>query len=177
MSLEGNGEEWFSSQPGTGLIYRLIGEAGESRNRDERIRSILALGETGDPRAVRILVECCSDGDMEIRGHAVKALRKLRSCRAVPALLGRLGDRNEQRSTRQHAAIALGEIRSYSAMEGLRNVLTDDTVDPAVRSFVARIVGKACARSRTKRTRRGEALRSPGEWTGPHDISGYRLKV
>jgi HEAT repeats len=177
MSLEGQGEEWFSSRPGTGLIYRLIGEARDSRGRDERIRSIIALGETGDPRAVRVLVECCSDGDMEVRGHAVKALRKLRSCRAVPALLERLGDRHEQRFIRQHAAIALGEIRGYSAMEGLRRVMADETEDPAIRSFIAKIVGRACAGSRTKRIRKGEALRSPGDLTGPQETAGYRLKV
>ncbi len=177
MSLEGKGEEWFSSQPGTGLIYRLIGEARDSPGRDERIRSIIALGETGDPRAVRVLVECCGDSDSEVRGHAVKALRKLRSCRAVPALLERLADTGELQVTRQHAAIALGEIRSYSATEGLRKVLSNEREDPDIRSLVAKILGRVCAGSRTKRLRKGDSLRSPGDLCGRKETAGCELKA
>ncbi|MDD1718017.1 MAG: hypothetical protein LUO88_02965, partial [Methanoregulaceae archaeon] len=65
---------------------------------------------------------------------------------------------------------------SYSAIEGLRNVLADGTEDPAIRSFVAKIVGRACAGSRTKRIRK-DALHSPGDLAGPQETAGYRLKV
>ncbi len=177
MNLEGEREEWFSSRPGRGLVYRLIEEATASRDRDARIRSIIALGETGDPRAVRALVDSCADQDPEVREHAVKALRKLRSCRAVPVLLERLGDRKELAGTRRHAAVALGEIGSYSAVEGLRGVLADSRQDPELRSFIANVLGKACARSRARRVKRREGKRGVPDMSGQYDAPSSRLNA
>ncbi len=66
-----------------------------------------------------------------------RLLLKLKSGRAVDVLIERLKDKNEQLATRQHAAAALAAVRSYSAIEGLRDMYADTDEDPALRSFVA----------------------------------------
>jgi HEAT repeat protein len=82
-------------------------------------------------------MDCCGDTDSLIRMHATEALFKLRSGRAVRVLIERLKDRREQMKTREKAAAALAAIRSYSAIEGLRNLYSDTDEDPGLRSFVA----------------------------------------
>ena len=125
ICMEESTGEWFSALPCTGRIYRLIEEAGDATNTQNRLSAMNILGESGDPRAVRPLAACCSDPDPVIRLHATEALRKLRSGRAVDALVMRLKDKNEQPLTRQRAADALASIRSYSAIEGLNDCSLD----------------------------------------------------
>jgi HEAT repeat protein len=137
MIAERSGDEWFSSLPKTGGIYRLINGTMSDRSQDERISSVIALGESADPRAVRPLMDCCGDTDALIRQHATDALFKLRSGRAVRVLIERLKDKREHLVTRERAAAALAAIRSYSAIEGLRDLYSDKDVEPALRSFVA----------------------------------------
>ena len=141
MCVEGSASEWFNSMPGTGRIYHLINEAMDVRN-TRRISAMIALGETGDPRAVRSLVDCCSDMDPEIRGHATDALHKLRSGRAVDALIERLKDKCEQPVTRQHAADALATIRSFSAIDGLKDRSLDLDEEPDIRSYVVEVMDR-----------------------------------
>jgi len=142
MCVEGSAGEWFNSMPGTGRIYHLINEAMDERNTRNRIGAIIALGETGDPRAVRSLVNCCSDMDPEIRRHATDALHKLRSGRAVDALIERLKDKCEQPVTRQHAADALATIRSFSAIDGLKDRSLDLDEEPAIRSYIVEVMDR-----------------------------------
>ena len=137
MIAERSVDEWFNSLPKTGGVYRLINGTMSDRSKPERIGAVIALGESGDPRAVRPLMDCCNDMDALIRRHATEALAKLRSGRAVRVLIERLKDKNEQRETRERAAAALAAIRSFSAIEGLRDLYADADEDPAIRSFVA----------------------------------------
>ncbi len=140
MCMEESASEWFSALPCTGRIYRLIEEAGNVTNTQNRLSAMNALGVSGDPRAVRQLVACCSDPDPLIRLHATEALRKLRSGRAVNALVERLKDKSEQPQIRQRAAEALATIRSYSAIEGLKDRSLDVEEDPLIRSYVADVL-------------------------------------
>jgi HEAT repeat protein len=142
MCAEESIGEWSGSLPGTGGIYRLIAQAGGGAGQRDRIGAVIALGESGDPRAVRPLIQCCNDEDSEIRGHVTDALFKLRSGRAVDALLERLKDKSEQPPTRQRAAAALAAIRTYGAIEGLRDRIFDANEDPAIRSYVAEMLGR-----------------------------------
>jgi HEAT repeat protein len=142
MSLEGSAGEWYSSVPGTDEIYHIIDEATAEKNPQERIRAVIALGDSGDPRAVRPLVRCCSDSNPEIRRHAVVGLEKLKSPRAVDTLIERLKDRREENSTRIRAAAALAAIRSYSAIEGLNERYSDLKEDPVIRAYIAEILQK-----------------------------------
>ena len=137
MIAEKSTDEWYNSLPKTGGVYRLINGTMSDRNRNERISAVIALGESDDPRAVRPLMDCCSDTDALIRRHATEALIKLRSGRSVRVLIERLKDKNEEMVTREHAAAALAAVRSYSAIEGLRDLYADADEDPALRTFVA----------------------------------------
>jgi HEAT repeat protein len=137
MIAEGPVDEWFSSLPKTGGIYRLINGTMGDRIRNERIGAVIALGESADPRAVRPLMDCCSDPDASIRKHATEALLKLKSGRSVYVLIGRMNDKNEEPVTRERAAAALASIRSFSAIEALRALYADADEDPALRSLVA----------------------------------------
>jgi HEAT repeat protein len=134
--------EWDGSLPGTGGIYRLIDQARGETNRENRIGAVIALGESGDPRAVHALVDCCNDEDPEIRRHATEGLLKLKSGRAVHVLIERMKDKHEHPATRQRAAAALAEVRTYSAIEGLRDRIFDGNEDPALRSYVAEMLGR-----------------------------------
>ena len=137
MIAERSVDEWYSSFPKTSGIYRLINGTMDDRDKKERIRAVIALGESDDPRAVRPLMDCCTDKDPLIRLHATEALFKLRSGRAVSVLVERLRDRNEQLATRERAAAALAAVRSFTAIEGLRDLYSDTDEDPVLRSFVA----------------------------------------
>jgi HEAT repeat protein len=137
MIVERSVDEWYNSMPKTGGVYRLINGTMGDRSRKERINAVIALGESDDPRAVHPLMDCCNDNDALIRRHATEALLKLKSGRAVRVLIERLKDKNEQLKTRELAAAALAAIRSYSAIEGLRNLYSDTDEDPALRSSVA----------------------------------------
>ena len=137
MIAERTVNEWFSCLPKTGGVYRLINGTMSERSQNERIRAIIALGESDDPRAVRPLMDCCNDSDALIRRHATEGLFKLKSGRAVGVLIERLKDKKEQPATRENAASALAAIRSYSAIEGLRDLYADIDEDPALRSYVA----------------------------------------
>ena len=137
MIAERSVDAWYSSCPKTSGIYRLINGTMIDKNEKERIRAVIALGESDDPRAVRPLMDCCTDKDPLIRLHATEALFKLRSGRAASVLIGRLRDKKEQLATRKQAAAALAAIRSYTAIEGLRDLYSQTDEDPALRSFVA----------------------------------------
>jgi len=140
--------EWFNDMPRSEWIYRLIERLRGQEKEDSRIRALIALGESGDPRAVRPLIECSYDENAVIRRYATEGLFRLRSVRGVEALSHRLKDENEDRKTRKRAAEALGEIRSYSALEVLIERLEDYGEDPSIRIFAA----EALARAGTKRT-------------------------
>jgi HEAT repeat protein len=142
MCAEESIGEWSGPLPGQGGIYRLIAEASGEMGQQLRSGAVIALGDSGDPRAVRPLVQCCSDEDPEIRRHATDALFKLRSGRAVHALIERIKDKREQADTRRRAAAALAAIRTYSAIEGLRDRIFDGNEDPAFRSYVAEMLGR-----------------------------------
>ncbi len=136
MSVEGSGGHWFSQMPRTGRIYQLIDDAGNRGNPDGRIGAIAALGESGDPRGVDVLVSCCRDRDPSVRRHAVIALGKIRSGRAVPALVECVRDRDEEQGTRVRAVHALASTRCESAAQGLKKCLAEEEEDPAVRSTI-----------------------------------------
>lgn len=136
MNMVETGGEWFSSFPGSGRIYRLIDAAQAGSSGAERLGAVVALGASGDPRAVRILIACLGDHDPLIRLNAVGSLARLKSCRAVDALIGRLRDGNERPEIRIQAAAALAAIRGFSAIEGLKEQFRDPEGDPALRTGI-----------------------------------------
>jgi HEAT repeat protein len=51
-------------------------------------------------------------------------------------------DKSEHAGTRHRAVSALAAIRTYSAIEGLRDRIFDVNEDPAIRSCVAEMLGR-----------------------------------
>jgi HEAT repeat protein len=129
-------DEWLSSLPKTDGIYRIIEKTMVDKDPKERIPAIIALGNSRDPRAVQSLIDCCRDRNPEIRLYAIEALQSLRSGRSVEVLIERLRDKRELYETRKRAVVALATIRSYSAIQELKNLVVDTTEDGALRSLI-----------------------------------------
>lgn len=135
LSLEKHDDEWYNSFPGKGAVYDLVYAAMSGADASGRVRAVIALGKSDDPRAVRPLMDLLSDEDPEIRLSATTALGHLKSGRPVDELLGRMRDRNERTVTREQAAVALTTIRSTGALRGLREFVADEDEDPALRLY------------------------------------------
>lgn len=133
--LEQQDGEWYNSHPHRGAVYDLISTAVYAEGTAVRLQAVVALGKSGDPRAVRPLVDLLTDADPEIRLSATTALGQLKSGRPVDELIGRLRDRDERIATREQAAVALSIIRSTGAISGLREFAADKDEDPVLRSY------------------------------------------
>lgn len=140
ISLEQQDGEWYNSHPHSGGIYDQIYTAASGTGAAERLRAVVALGKSGDPRAVRPLVDLLGDTDSEIRLAATTALGSLKSGRPVEELVGRLQDQNEQMIIRQQAAVSLTAIRSTGALRGLREFTLNEDEDPVLRSYAGNLL-------------------------------------
>ena len=58
ISLEQQDGEWYNSLPHRGEVYDLIYTAMSGTGTADRLQAVVALGKSGDPRAVRPLVTC-----------------------------------------------------------------------------------------------------------------------
>lgn len=143
ISLEQQDGEWYNSLPHNGGIYDLIYTAVSGTGPADRLRAVVALGKSGDPRAVRPLVDLLRDSETEIRLAATTALGSLKSGRPVDELLERLQDRSEQMVVRKQAAVALVAIRSTGALRGLREFCQDEEEDQGLRSYAGNLLRDA----------------------------------
>jgi HEAT repeat protein len=135
LSMEKPRGDWHDS-PGKGIVYDLTYAALSGPDTVGRLRAVMDLGKSDDPRAVRPLMDLVADHDPAIRGGAITALGQLKSGRPVDILIERLRDRSEQREIRLLAAGALAAIRSTGALRGLREFAADPEEDPALRSHI-----------------------------------------
>jgi HEAT repeat protein len=140
LSIERNKGGWDASLPRRDVVYDVIDTAMHGAGNADRLRAVVTLGKSGDPRAVRPLADLLSDTSPEIRLSATMALGQLKSGRPVDDLLLRLRDPNEQMATREQAAIALSVIRSTGALRGLREFASDGVEDPALRSHAENLL-------------------------------------
>ena len=140
LSLEKSDGEWYNSLPPSGGVYDLVNAAQSGTDTADRLPAVIALGKSGDPRAVRPLVDLLSDADEEIRLSATTALGLLKSGRPVDDLIGRLRDRDERAAIREQAAVALSSIRSTGALRGLREFIGDEDEDPVLRSYAGALL-------------------------------------
>lgn len=127
---------WRSSLSKTDGSYDVTEKTMMDRDPNERITAIIALGNSKDPRAVPLLIDCCHDRDPKIRLHAIEGLQNLRSGRSVEVLIERLRDKRELHEIRRRAVIALATIRSYGAIQELKNRLVDSNENAALRSLI-----------------------------------------
>lgn len=109
-----------------------------SGNLNERWRAAEALGELGDSRAVRPLIEALEDEHVEVRWKAAKALGILDGREPVLPLIGSLED--DSLWVRMGAAWALGKIGDPRAVEPLIRLLDD--AKPRVRRMAAWALGR-----------------------------------
>jgi HEAT repeat protein len=140
ISLEQKDGEWYNSFPQSGGVYDLIYTAVSGTGTADRLRAVIALGKSGDPRAVRPLVDLLGDPDTEIRLSATTALGNLKSGRPVDELIERLRDRSEEMAVREQAAVALTAIRSTGALRGLREFIADEDEDPELRAYAENLL-------------------------------------
>jgi HEAT repeat protein len=140
ISLEQEDGEWYNSLPHRGEVYDLIYRAVSGTGTAERLQAVAALGKSGDPRAVRPLVDLLGDTDEEIRLAATTALGSLKSGRPVDELIERLRDPGERMVIREQAAVALTAIRSTGALRGLREFVADEDEDPGLISFTGNLL-------------------------------------
>ena len=96
ISVEKPRGEWYDSFPGKGIVYDLTSTALSDQDTVGRLRAVTALGKSGDPRAVRPLMDLVADHDPAIRRGAIAAFGELKSGRTVEVLIERLRDQNEQ---------------------------------------------------------------------------------
>ena len=135
ISLEKQDGEWYNSLPHKGAVYDLVYSATSGADAAGRLRAVIALGKSDDPRAVRPLMDLLNDTDPEIRLSATMAISHLKSGRPVEELIGRLRDRSEWTATRKQAVVALSTIRSTGALRGLREFVADEDEEPELRSY------------------------------------------
>jgi HEAT repeat protein len=129
-------DERESSLLTTDEIYDLIEKTMVGKRPKVRIRAITTLGNSGDPRALRSLIDSCKDQNPEIRRSAIVGLQNMRSSRSVDVLIDRIRDKGELPENRQRAAAALATIRSYSAIQELRNRYGDTDENGSLRTFI-----------------------------------------
>lgn len=90
---------------------------------------LAGCGKSSDPAAIEVqgLTRQLRNGQLEERQAAAVALGKLKSPRAVDALVLSLGE--PQPAVRQAAAVALGEIGDKRAVQGLARLLDDTNAE------------------------------------------------
>ena len=133
----------YSAMPHGG-VYDLVYAAVSGTDTAARLRAVVALGKSDDPRAVRPLADLLADADPEIRLSATTALGQLKSGRPVEDLIARLRDRNEQPAIREQAAVALAAIRSTGSVRGLREFVAEGGEDPALCTYAENLLRNTC---------------------------------
>lgn len=110
-----------------------------SNNPYERAEAARRLGDFGDRRAVRPLIEALGHPHQEVRKNAAEALGKLGDPSAVESLLQMLQDNDGNVS--EAAAVALGLLGDSRAVDPLCRQL-DDGKNPSTRIASANALGE-----------------------------------
>lgn len=119
------------------IVQKLIFDLNNYHS-DVRFFAAEALGQIGNPIAVKPLVSVFNDSDYEVIENATFALGEIGNLIATKALINALNDSDSD--MRNKAAGALGEIGNTIATEELINALNDSDSD--VRSNSAYALGK-----------------------------------
>jgi len=140
ISAEESTGNWYESFPGKGAVYDLSAAALSGPDTEGRLRAVTGLGKSGDPRAVRPLIDLVADHDPDIRRGAISALCELKSGRSVEVLIERLRDKSEQSDIRRLAAETLAAIRSTGALRELNEFAADAKEDTDLRSYTSALL-------------------------------------
>jgi HEAT repeat protein len=104
------------------------------------VSAMRVLGRAASPDCLELFVLLCSDPAAFVREEACRSLVRLGDPRAVPALLGRLADRDG--SVRVAAALGLGELRDSRAVDPLSAILVDPAEGEEIKRACAKSLGK-----------------------------------
>lgn len=118
------------------LLYDLATHI--TNQRVMRLCAIDGLGNSGDYRAVEILVELMADSDVSIRSGAAKALGTIGDVHAVEPLIQALADSDEY--VRYQVVMTLEQLGDVRAVQPIIHCLSDP--DNQVRSSAAEALGK-----------------------------------
>ncbi|MDZ7268226.1 MAG: HEAT repeat domain-containing protein [candidate division KSB1 bacterium] len=99
---------------------------------------ILALGRSGDPQALAVLLELLQGRDPKVKDAACRGLAELRDSRANPALIRLINRENHPQAVR-----ALGMIGSEEGIEFLVRLLGDDQREPYLRTAAAGVLSES----------------------------------
>jgi HEAT repeat protein len=140
LSIERNDSGYEASLIRRDSVYDFIDTAMFATGSADRLRAVVALGKSGDPRAVRPLIDLLGDANPEIRLAVTMALGQLKSGRPVDSLLLRLRDRDEKMAVREQAAASLSVIRSTGAVRGLREFAAEQNEEPSLRLYTENLL-------------------------------------
>jgi HEAT repeat protein len=115
-------------------------EATRDANGWRRARAVAALGEIGDPSAFDAMARLLADPNDAVCRAAAASFEKLRDARAVEPLLELFGDASRSPFVRSYAAMALGALKSPSAVDALTTALESD--DTLLRRSAARALSR-----------------------------------
>lgn len=121
-------------------VVPLVGVLSDDWWRNARLAAAEALGEIGDRRAVKALLNALNDVDDAVRGTSAWALGIIGDGSAIEALVSILNRIGQGKYARRGATWALGEIGDRSAISSLRAALNDDDAD--VRELAAWALGE-----------------------------------
>lgn len=93
-----------------------------------RMRALFTLRNIGGPEAIDGLVLGFSSNSALLKHEIAYVLGQMQNSHAVPALIDRLSDEDEDDIVRHEAAEALGAIGAQSAMPILTEFLEDESV-------------------------------------------------
>ncbi|MBR79799.1 MAG: hypothetical protein CMA88_03330 [Euryarchaeota archaeon] len=109
---------------------RSLGEAlcNEEERMFQRMRALFALRNIGGKDAVDYLAKAFSSSSALLKHEIAYVLGQMQDDHAVPHLIDRLEDHNEDVMVRHEAAEALGAIGNRVAMSTLEKFVDDDQV-------------------------------------------------
>ena len=128
--------------PKIDIFFETLIQQLHSADWNARCDAAWLLGQSGDPRAVNVLLADLKDVDVDwrVRRNAPQALGALRDPRATQPLLALLKDRTM--TVRQRAIVALGRIKDLQALPTLLEVLLEGKQESYEASKAIRKFGK-----------------------------------
>jgi len=125
----------------SGLVYadNIADGLARLKNGDEETREEAAeyLGNVGDERAVKALMEAMTDPSDDVREEAIKSLGKVGGPQCTPVLVKALKD--DQIGVRSAAIGALGKVGDVTAVDSLQEIAAS-TWNPLLSQSAAKAI-------------------------------------
>ena len=110
-------------------------EAIQGADDSERSKAVIALGQSGDQRAVEPLIALLKHENPRVRWGAIQALWRLKNLRSLAPLCSALKDEDDY--VRRAASYALGQLGDRQAIEPLLIALQDENAGVRIAASLA----------------------------------------